>query len=75
MNNDFYQRIQPFFLAGLIIVLAVVTIFIFSYLVMAALLVGAVLYAVSALQRFFFSSSNTPTPQDHQPQTYENGEF
>jgi len=71
MNIKANTQFQGYFMTGLIIVLALISIVIFSYLFVAAAIIGLVLYVVSWIRRTFFAHRGSK----NKPITYEHGEY
>ncbi len=62
-NIPLLARFIPFLMMGLMIVLFIIGLFIFSYILIFAAIVGFVLFVISAIRARFFNKGKTHTYQ------------
>lgn len=63
--QQFFENIIPFFMLGISIALVVGLFILFSYVLVWGLLIGAVLWAISAIKSYFFTSNTTQKKAMH----------
>ena len=56
--KPFLETIIPFFMLGIGIALAIGLFILFSYLFVWGLIIGAILWAISLIKTYFFSTNN-----------------
>lgn len=71
MKKSLLDYIMPFIMLAFVIVLMVLGFFIFSYVLIIAIIIGLVLFVVGAIRtRFFMKKENSPA-EKHQGRTIE----
>ena len=56
-----FENLAPFIIAGVVIALLIGLLFMFSYVLVWGIIIGAVLWVVTAIKQYLFPSSSTKT--------------
>ncbi len=65
--NGIFEKIMPFFLFGIFIVLFIIGLFIFSYLLIVAAVIGLILFAIAYIRAKLFGPAK-PHNEEHRHQ-------
>lgn len=66
MNNKlqkYFETLLPFLILGIFIAISISLLFVFSYILVWGLLIGAVIWIVMTTLQFFFKKDKSPPPK------------